>query len=105
MLMKAVRMGSPAQIPKTYTEEEDLALVHASRNGDTAAFGELVKRYDRRLLRTAMRLTQNLEDAEEAVQEAFLEAYQSLGQFRGQPNRQYHSQRHLRLERRRRFRQ
>ena len=49
-----------------------------------AAFEELVKRYDRRLLRIAQHLTHNREDAEDAVQEAFLKAFQHLGEFREQ---------------------
>lgn len=61
---------------------DDLALVHASQNGNMAAFEELVKRYDRKLLRIAQHLTRNLEDAEDAVQEAFLKAFQHLDKFR-----------------------
>ena len=64
------------------TASDDLALVHASKSGDVAAFEELVKRYDRKLLRIAQNLTHNLEDAEDVVQEAFLKAFQHLGQFR-----------------------
>jgi RNA polymerase sigma-70 factor (ECF subfamily) len=61
---------------------DDLALVHASKSGDVAAFEELVKRYDRKLLRIAQHLTHNREDAEDVVQEAFLKAFQHLDQFR-----------------------
>ena len=61
---------------------DDIALVHATKNGDVGAFEELVKRYDRRLLRIAQNLTHNREDAEDAVQEAFLKAFQHLEQFR-----------------------
>lgn len=63
-------------------ECDDLALVHATKNGDTDAFQELVKRYDRRLLRISQNLTHNREDAEDAVQEAFLKAFQHIEQFR-----------------------
>ena len=63
---------------------DDLALVHATKGGDVAAFEELVKRYDRRLLRIAQHLTHNHEDAEDAVQEAFLKAFQHIGEFREQ---------------------
>jgi len=80
--MEAVTLGSRPQMPNTYTADGDLALVLASRNGDTAAFSELVKRYDRMLLRIAIRVTQDMEDAEEAVQEAFFKAYQRLDQYR-----------------------
>jgi len=61
---------------------DDLDLVHASKNGDIAAFERLVVRYDRKLLRIAERVTHNREDAQDAVQEALLKAFQNLSQFR-----------------------
>jgi RNA polymerase sigma-70 factor (ECF subfamily) len=66
------------------TEEtgSDMDLVHASKNGDAAAFEQLVKRYDRKLLRIAQSITHNREDSQDAVQEAFLKAYQNLSAFR-----------------------
>jgi RNA polymerase sigma-70 factor (ECF subfamily) len=70
------------QLPITENADDDLALVHASKDGDVAAFETLVKRYDRKLLRIAQNVMHNREDAEEAVQETFLKAYQHLGQFR-----------------------
>jgi RNA polymerase sigma-70 factor (ECF subfamily) len=60
----------------------DLDLVHASKNGDVAAFEQLVKRYDRKLLRIAQSVTHNTEDARDAVQDVFLKVFQNLGQFR-----------------------
>jgi RNA polymerase sigma-70 factor (ECF subfamily) len=72
----------PAPLAVTEPASDDLALVHASKNGDLAAFEELVRRYDRKLLRIAQHLTRNREDAEDAVQEAFVKAFQHLGQFR-----------------------
>jgi RNA polymerase sigma-70 factor (ECF subfamily) len=62
---------------------DDLELVNASKAGDIAAFEELVRRYDRKLLRIAKHVTNNQEDAEDVVQESFLKAFQYLGQFRG----------------------
>jgi RNA polymerase sigma-70 factor (ECF subfamily) len=62
---------------------DDFDLVQASRNGDVAAFEQLVKRYDRTLLRIAQSITHNREDSQDAVQEAFLRAYQHLSDFRG----------------------
>jgi RNA polymerase sigma-70 factor, ECF subfamily len=61
----------------------DFDLVHASKNGDVAAFEQLVKRYDGKLFRIAQSVTHNREDSQDAVQEAFLKAYQHLGEFRG----------------------
>jgi RNA polymerase sigma factor (sigma-70 family) len=62
---------------------DDLDLVQASKNGNVAAFEQLVKRYDRKLFRIAHSVTHNREDSQDAVQEAFLKAFQNLGRFRG----------------------
>jgi RNA polymerase sigma-70 factor (ECF subfamily) len=63
------------------TADDDLALVHACREGDAAAFEKLVKRYDRKLFRIAQHVTHNREDAQDAVQEAFLKAFRKISQF------------------------
>ncbi len=60
---------------------DDMVLVQACKNGDAAAFEQLVKRYDRRLLRIAQHITHNMEDAQEVVQEAFLKVFRKLAQF------------------------
>jgi RNA polymerase sigma-70 factor (ECF subfamily) len=72
-----------AQFGARAKTNDDFDLVQASRNGDVAAFEQLVKRYDRTLLRIAQSVTHNREDSQDAVQEAFLRAYQHLGDFRG----------------------
>jgi RNA polymerase sigma-70 factor (ECF subfamily) len=51
--------------------------------GDTAAFGELVRRYQDRLYGTVYRLVDHAEDAQDVVQDAFLNAYQALDSFKG----------------------
>src|SRR5947207_11893231 len=71
-----------AQLAVKMVASDDLDLVHASKNGDVAAFEQLVKRYDRTLLRIAQHVTHNREDSEDAVQEAFLKAFEHLGDFR-----------------------
>jgi len=67
--------------PRT-SKDVDLDLVHATKNGDVGAFEQLLKRYDRKLLRIAQHVIHNREDSEDAVQETFLKAFQNLGQFR-----------------------
>jgi RNA polymerase sigma-70 factor, ECF subfamily len=74
--------AASAQLAVMTVGSDDLDLVHASKNGDVAAFEQLVKRYDRKLFRIAQHVTHNREDAEDAVQEAFLKAFQHLGEFR-----------------------
>lgn len=51
-----------------------------AERGDTQAFGELVRRYETRLLRYARRFLLRA-DAEDAVQEAFLKAYANIRSF------------------------
>jgi RNA polymerase sigma-70 factor (ECF subfamily) len=62
---------------------DESQLVAQSREGDTAAFNELVRRYERKIFRLAQHITQNREDAEDVLQETFLKAYEHLDQFKG----------------------
>ena len=73
---------NPAQAAVTPNDNEG-ALVEAARAGDASAFTELVTRYERRVFRLVMNITQNREDAEDALQEAFLKSYEHLGEFHG----------------------
>ena len=56
-------------------------LVELARRGDTAAFGELVVRYERRLLRVIGRFVRDREKARDLAQETFLKTYRRLDQF------------------------
>jgi RNA polymerase sigma-70 factor, ECF subfamily len=62
---------------------DDQCLIADCLRGRTAAFGELVRRYQDRLYNTVYRLVGNAEDAQDIVQEAFLHAYQGLDSFKG----------------------
>jgi RNA polymerase sigma-70 factor (ECF subfamily) len=62
---------------------DEAVLVAHSREGDTRAFGELVRRYEGKVFRLAQHITQNREDAEDVLQESFLKAYEHLDQFKG----------------------
>jgi RNA polymerase sigma-70 factor (ECF subfamily) len=56
-------------------------LLARARAGDQAAFGELCKRSEPRLLRMARHIVRNEEDARDAVQEALLNAFLNLSRF------------------------
>jgi RNA polymerase sigma-70 factor (ECF subfamily) len=58
-------------------------FIERARQGDLAAFEELVNRYEQKIFRLAMNITGNREDAEDVLQEAFLKAYTNLGRFQG----------------------
>jgi len=60
------------------------ALVERARQGDSAAFSELVSRYERKIYRMARNITQNDEDAEDILQDSFLKAFTHLDSFQGQ---------------------
>jgi RNA polymerase sigma-70 factor, ECF subfamily len=58
-------------------------LVVAAKNGDEQAFEILVKRYRRRMLAVALRLTRVREDSEDVAQQSFQKAFVHLHRFEG----------------------
>jgi RNA polymerase sigma-70 factor (ECF subfamily) len=64
--------------------EADQALVERVQAGDKQAFGLLVSKYQRKLMRLVMRLVRDPAEAEDVVQEAFIKAYRALPAFRGE---------------------
>jgi RNA polymerase sigma-70 factor (ECF subfamily) len=61
---------------------DDTLLIREAQQGNTAAFEELVRQYDRAVLRLAIHLTGSQEDGQDIYQEAFLRAYINLARFR-----------------------
>src|SRR5438445_6323760 len=61
---------------------DERALVAEAQTGSRAAFEELVRRYDRDVLRLALNLMKRPEDARDVYQEAFLKVYRNLHRFR-----------------------
>ncbi len=59
----------------------DEQLVEASLQGTTAAFDELVDRYQERLLRFLLTRSSCRADAEDAIQDTFISAYRYLASF------------------------
>jgi RNA polymerase sigma-70 factor (ECF subfamily) len=64
--------------------ETDAALVDRVRGGDRSAFGELVKRYQGKVYRLALRFAGSPEEAQEVLQETFLNAFRNLEGFRAE---------------------
>ncbi|MCP9487027.1 MAG: sigma-70 family RNA polymerase sigma factor [Gaiellaceae bacterium MAG52_C11] len=65
-------------------DAEDAELVQRARAGDVDAFGELVRRYERRVAVVLARLLDDTRDVEEATQDVFVKAWRSLERFRGE---------------------
>ncbi len=59
----------------------DARLVEDARRGDRDAFGELVTRYERRLIRVILRFVPDVEQARDLAQETFFRVYRRLDQF------------------------
>jgi len=64
-------------------QEEDLALVSLTLEGDEAAFAEIVRRYSPRVFQVASRFFRRRSDVEDAAQEVFLRAYTRLTDYEG----------------------
>jgi len=62
-------------------------LVHLARQGDHDAFGQLVLRYERRVVKVIQRFIADRETVSDLAQEAFLRAFQRLQQF--DPSRRF----------------
>ncbi|MEO6034614.1 MAG: sigma-70 family RNA polymerase sigma factor [Verrucomicrobiota bacterium] len=62
---------------------EDFVLVTRARNDDSAAYDDLIKRYQERIYATVYHMTSNHEDANDLTQETFIKAYRALHSFKG----------------------
>ena len=65
------------------TATNDEQMVERALSGDPEAFGEIVRRWERRIFALAFGMLGREEDARDATQETFLAAFRSLRGFRG----------------------
>ena len=75
------RAGDAVQHRKHLRELGDSAVVQAFLDGDQRAFGELVRRYDNRLVNFVYRTVGDRERAQDLVQETFVRVYRHLERF------------------------
>src|SRR6516162_4899344 len=72
-----------ASMPMTATNPDvDAELVERYLGGDTAAFDEIMVRYERQIYRICYRFVDNREDAMDLAQEVFIKAFEHLATFR-----------------------
>ena len=77
-----------AQVDTTITSaEQDRISIQAALQGDQAAFGDLVTRYQTAVYNMAYRMLGNPTEAEDAAQEVFVRAWKQLHSF--QPERRF----------------
>ena len=81
--MIALFAPKPPLVEGEYAALDERQLIRGARQGDLAAYDELVRRYQERLYSTIYHMTSNHEDAHDLAQEAFIKAYRSLSSFKG----------------------
>src|ERR1044071_2314388 len=62
----------------------DEIIVEQALTGDAEAFGEIVRRWERRIFALSFGMLGREEDARDATQETFLAAFRNLRGFRGE---------------------
>src|SRR5204863_4497745 len=70
-------------ISQMETVTNDEQVVQRALSGDPEAFGEIVRRWERRIFALAYGMLGREEDARDATQETFLAAFRNLRGFRG----------------------
>lgn len=62
--------------------DDDIEVVENVLRGDVEAFSSLVRKYQKKMINTAYRMTGSYEDACDIVQDSFIAAYKALSGFR-----------------------
>src|SRR5689334_13476129 len=79
-------MSQPERRTLSMDPGGEAAVVRAAQAGDEAAFGTIVRSYQRAVYRVAYGFARTAADADDLAQETFLRAWRSLGSFRaGEP--------------------
>jgi RNA polymerase sigma-70 factor (ECF subfamily) len=63
-------------------EPQEKQLIHRSRQGDTAAYAELIRMHSRSVFAICLGIMSHHQDAEDIVQQTLLQAYANLPQLR-----------------------
>ena len=66
------------------TASSDEQMVERALSGDAEAFGEIVRRWERRIFALSFGMLGREEDARDATQETFFAAFRNLRNFRGE---------------------
>jgi RNA polymerase sigma-70 factor (ECF subfamily) len=67
---------------RSLAASDERVLIERAQGGDREAFEELVRIYDRDVLRIALNILHTTEDARDVYQESFLKIYKNLPRFR-----------------------
>ena len=85
-LLETIPLSAPETDKKLESKiraGEDLLLVNRAKEDDSAAYDDLIRRYQERIYATVYHMTSNHEDANDITQETFIKAYRALKSFKG----------------------
>src|SRR5262245_31990213 len=77
----AVLMSRLKTTDRSVDSTEVAALVRRTLGGDTAAFEQLIVRYERRVFTLSLKLLGSTDDAQDAAQEVFLRVFKYIHRF------------------------
>lgn len=79
-------VGYAAVFTRTHSADigPDARAIARCLAGDTAAFAEIVDRYQGMVASVVTRTLRNLDDADDVIQDVFVRAFRALGGFRGE---------------------
>lgn len=76
------RRFGPHQGTGTSSVSDEARLVEQAQQGDSAAFGQLVRNYQDRLFSSMLHVLGSADEAEDVTQDAFVQAYLKLATFK-----------------------
>ncbi|MCK4462180.1 MAG: hypothetical protein KAW46_10270, partial [candidate division Zixibacteria bacterium] len=68
-------------VDKSVDNGAERKLIEAAQDGDQHAFGQLIRRHQKRLFRFVYGLLGSFDATEDIVQEAFVKAYSAIDRF------------------------
>ena len=80
---KVAKEADQAGAGQKPADSDEMELVTRARQGDLAAYDDLVRRYQERIYATVYHMTSNHEDANDLAQEAFIKGFHALKSFKG----------------------
>ena len=82
-MSRIIREENPRRgVDAVANKSDERRLVEAAQNGDQKAFGLLIRRNQKRLMRFVFGLVGSFDAAEDIAQEAFVKAYTAIDSFR-----------------------
>jgi len=83
MAMADRTLGAKTRRETDVSAEEERRILARCKQGDRAAFDDLIRRYEKKVYNFAFRLSGNYDEANDIAAETFVRIFNSLANFRG----------------------